>query len=244
MTAIISETEWFATPMGEYLLESEQALFDAAVIDCFGFNAVQLGAIGTDLLRQCRIPYRIVAAPTAGKLRCEFGQLPLATHSIDLLLLPHVLEFAENPHQILRDAERVLVPEGHLVISGYNPFSLWGLRRLLGKRRTYPWNGHFISLRRMKDWLALLGLEVVCGRMACYVPPLSNERWLSHLRWMDRAGDRWWPMMGGVYFLVAKKRVTGMRLIRPQWNGRKVVQVLMPRPTPTQRECQNKTHEQ
>lgn len=222
--------------MGGYLLECEQALYDAAVADCFGFNAVQLGFPSIDLLRQCRIPYRIVASREQGDLRCDFGQLPLATHSIDLLLLPHVLEFAENPHQILRDAERALVPEGHLVISGFNPFSMWGVRRVFGRRRDYPWGGRFISLRRMKDWLALLGLEVVAGRMGCYAPPLGKARWLSYLRWMDRAGDRWWPMMGGMYFLVAKKRVVGMRLIRPHWNGRKVAQILMPRPTPTQRE--------
>jgi SAM-dependent methyltransferase len=230
--------------MGAYVLWREQAAFDAAVADLFGFNAVQLGFPGVDLLRHCRIPFHVTAAPGDGTLKCEFWQLPFATHSIDLLLLPHILEFSENPHQILRDAERTLVPEGHIVISGFNPVSLWGARHFCRRRTGYPWQGNFISLGRLKDWLALLGLEVVAGRMACYAPPLKNEKWLAHLGWMDSAGDRWWPMMGGVYFLVAKKRVAGMRLIRPQWNSRTVAQTLIPRPRPTQRELQNKSHEQ
>lgn len=243
MVGIISETEWLETPLGQNVLDHERAMFDAAVVDLFGFNAVQLGLPGVDLLRQCRIPHRFNASANQGRLRCDFGQLPLATGSIDLLLLPHVLEFSRTPHQVLRDAERTLVPEGHLVISGFNPVSLWGVRHSLYKRAGYPWNGNFIPLMRMKDWLALLGLEVVAGRMACYAPPCKNGRWLKRMEWMDKAGDRWWPMMGGVYFLVAKKRVAGMRLIRPQWGSRSLARALMPRPRPTQKECQKTTHE-
>ena len=243
MVGIISETEWLETPLGQNVLEHERAMFDAAVVDLFGFNAVQLGLPGVDLLRQCRIPHRFNAAANQGRLRCDFGQLPLATGSIDLLLLPHVLEFSQTPHQVLRDAERTLVPEGHLVISGFNPVSFWGIRHSLYKRGSYPWNGKFIPLMRMKDWLALLGMEVVAGRMACYAPPCKNGRWLKRMEWMDKAGDRWWPMMGGVYFLVAKKRVAGMRLIRPQWGSRNLARALMPRPRPTQKEYQKTTHE-
>lgn len=244
MAAIISESGWLATPLGEYVLECEQEMFDAAVADLFGFNAVQLGFSSIDLLRQCRIPFHLAASAGEGALKCEFGQLPFATNSIDLMLLPHVLEFAGNPHQVLRDVERSLVPEGHIVVSGFNPVSLWGGRHLFCKRSGYPWQGRFISLGRIKDWMALLGLEVTAGRMACYAPPLKSEKWLAHLRWMDNAGDRWWPMMGGVYFLVARKRVAGIRLIRPQWSGRSVAQALIPRPRPTQRELQNKSSEQ
>jgi hypothetical protein len=242
MPAIISESEWLATPLGAYALAREQTLYDAAVADIFGFNAVQLGLPSVDLLRQCRIPYHLAVSPEHGAMRCDSGQLPLATHSVDLLLLPHVLEFAENPHQTLRDAERALVPEGHIIISGFNPVSWWGIRYLFCKRTGYPWRGRFISLMRMKDWLALLGLEVVAGRMACYAPPLQSAKWLARLDWMDRAGDRWWPMMGGTYFLVAKKRVAGMRLIRPQWGSKSFAQVLVPRPT--QKEFQKSKHEQ
>ncbi len=212
-------------------------MFDAAVADIFGFNAVQLGMPQLDLLRDSRMPFRCAASSGGSTaLRCEFEQLPLATGSVDLLLLPHVLEFADNPHQVLRDAERALVAEGHIVISGFNPVSFWGLRRACCEKRGYPWRGRFISLMRLKDWLALLGFEIVAGRMACYTPPFAREQWLSRTAWMDKAGDRWWPMMGGVYFLVARKKVVGMRLIRPQWNNN-LARVFVPKPT-QKTECQ------
>lgn len=239
---VATEHEWLQTPLGSYLLAQEQALYDAAVADLFGFNALQLGMTDVDLLQHCRIPYRIRAGEQGRPaIMCEATQMPFAANSVDLLLLPHVLEFSSNPHDTLREAERILLPEGHVVISGFNPASLWGMRRLFNRRGGYPWEGKFISLLRLKDWLALLGFEVVAGRMACYAPPVPKTRWFERCRFMDRAGDRWWPMLGGVYFLVAKKRVVGMRLIRPSWNGARVARAFMPRPT-QKTECQRKEH--
>ncbi len=244
MTATYTEQDWLQTPLGAYLLVQEQALFDAAVVDLFGFNALQLGMPEVDLLRNCRIPFRFKAAMQgAPTLRCDSVQLPFAANSADLVVLPHVLEFSANPHDTLREAERILLPEGHLVLSGFNPLSLWGARRLLDHDREYPWNGKFIHLLRLKDWLALLGFEVMAGRMGCYLPPVRTESWLKRSQFMDRAGDRWWPMLGGIYFLVAKKRVSGMRLIKPSWNGARMAQVLMPKPT-QKAECQKSSHEQ
>jgi ubiquinone/menaquinone biosynthesis C-methylase UbiE len=95
---------------------------------------------------------------------CDFRQLPFAAHSIDLVVMPHVLEFRADPHQILREVERVLIPEGEVLITGFNPISIWGLRRALPNcPGHFPWNGHYLSVRRLKDWLQLLGFEVERG---------------------------------------------------------------------------------
>ena len=163
-------------------------MYDHAVADIFGFNAVQLGLGQLNLLENSRMPFKCKTTPESGAFRCHYESLPLATASVDLILMPHLLEFAHNPHQVLRDAERALVPEGHLIISGFNPISLWGLRRLCCNKQGYPWRGRFMSLMRLKDWCALLGLEVVAGRMGCYAPPLAREKWLKRMDWMDRAG--------------------------------------------------------
>lgn len=218
----MNEAEWFETPLGRHLLSREQAYFDDTVSDLFGFNALQLGLTQFDFLRSNRIALRagLGRGPNV-RIRAEFEHLPVATQSIDLLLLPHVLEFASNPHQILREVERVLMPEGHVIITGFNPLSLWGLKRFFNRRSGhYPWTGSFISLPRMKDWLSLLNFEMAGGRLCCYAPPLSNPQWIERCRFMEEAGDRWWPLGGGVYFLLAKKRVHGMRLITPAWNER------------------------
>lgn len=213
--------EWFETPLGCYLMAREQDYFDHAVADIFGYNALQLGLAEHDLLRANRIPLRLrlnAAGPV--QIKADFRDLPITGNSTDLVLLPHVLEFSEHPHQIVREVARVLRPEGHVVISCFNPWSLWGFRRLFDFRGCYPWRGHFINLPRLKDWLTLLGLEITAGRMNCYAPPCAQQKWLDRFGFMEKAGDRWWPIAGGVYFLQAVKRVRGLRLIMPKWSDR------------------------
>ena len=211
------QNNWISTSLGQYLLSREQDMYDKKVGDIFGFNAVQLGLLQMDTLKNSRIPHVMHVGNSAGELLCESDYLPFAESCIDLICLPHVLEFSENPHQTLREAERVLVPEGHLILTGFNPISAWGLKYALTQQDDYPWNGQFFTLSRIKDWLALLGLEFISGEMHCYEPPINNQKWLNRFTFMDKLGDQWWPMMGGVYFIVAKKRVVNMTLLKPNW---------------------------
>lgn len=210
---------WLATPLGQYLAAAESAWYDQAATDIFGYHAVQLELSQLDCLRQNRMPWRAKAGfSPAVDIRCTADQLPFAEQSIDLLVLPHVLDFAADPHAVLREAARVLVPEGRLLITGFNPHSLWGLRRLKpGQIQGAPWSGNAVSLPRLKDWLALLGLETLSGEFLCYSLPVQREGWLSKTRFLELAGDRWWPAAGGVYCLEVVKRVKGMRIIEPSW---------------------------
>ena len=212
---------WLQSPQGSYVLEWEQAKIDALVADIFGFHALQLGLPQVDYLRDNRIPLRLKAGESGlVDVRCDLRQLPFASASLDLVVLPHVLEFLPDPHQMLREVERVLIPEGQVVIAGFNPLSLWGLRRYLPGQREglFPWNGNYLSVLRLKDWLALLGFEVDRGNFGCYAPPFTQEKWFHRSRFLELAGDRWWGFAGGVYLLLAVKRVPGMRLILPAWN--------------------------
>jgi len=213
-----SLNEWLRTPQGQYLLAREQEYFDHSVTDIFGYNAVQLGLSQHDFLRNSRMPLRFTAAKQEAQVLMELEELPFESGSIDLALLPHILEFHKNPHQILREIERCLRPEGHVIISGFNPRSLWGLRRVFRSKKGYPWCADFIALSRLKDWLALLGFEIVGGGFACYAPPMISPKWLERFHFMEPAGDRWWAVCGGIYYLQAVKRVPGMRIIKPQWN--------------------------
>lgn len=174
---------------------------------------------------------------SVGLLHCDPLALPFPSHSLDLVVLPHTLELAADAHQTLREVERVLVPEGRVVILGFNPASLWGLRQWggrLGQRLGgatpsaadaadphasgglfMPRAGEFIALRRLRDWLRLLSFEVERGGFGCYRPPLASQLWLDRYAWIEKAGDRWWPMFGAVYMVSAVKRVRGMRIIAP-----------------------------
>ncbi len=252
--SIIELGSWLGTPPGRYLLAWEQDRLDHAVADVFGYHALQLGLPEVEGLRNNRMPHRWVACdsllpsalmpvtpalpappgdsllstllpPERVSLFCEFDALPFPNNSVDLLVLPHALELARDPHQTLREVERVLVPEGRVVIAGFNPASLWGVRQRAGRLRQrlargghgsslyLPSAGEFIGYWRLRDWLRLLGFEVEVGQFGCWRPPVKTQPWLDRFEWMDRLGDRWWPVLGGVYFLVAVKRVRGMRLV-------------------------------
>jgi SAM-dependent methyltransferase len=229
--AIIGLAEWLRTPAGRYLLAWEQQHLDAAVADIFGFHALQLGLPALAALKANRMPHRWVSADGADgangaavALHCDFDALPFANQSLDLLVLPHSLELARDPHLTLREVERVLMPEGRVVILGFNPASLWALRQRLGrlKRRLgiarrqplfLPSESEFIGYRRLRDWLRLLSFEVEAGRFGCYRPPARSEKWMTRFGWAEGFGDRWLPVFGAVYSLTAVKRVRGMRLV-------------------------------
>lgn len=236
--AIEGFSAWLETPQGRYILRWEQAKHDLLVADIFGFNAVQIGFPQLDFLHSSRISFRfrccdngdigVVNSALGGVLGgvlSDQHHLPFASNSIDLIVLPHLLEFSTNPHQILREVARVLVPEGSVIVTGFNPFSLWGLRRTLAGHQGQPqppWQGHYIGLPRLRDWLALLGFETRSGAFGCYAPPMQQEKWLTRWHFMESAGDRWWPIAGSVYILQAIKRQHGMRLITPKWHDRKI----------------------
>ena len=233
--AIIALGPWLETPAGAYVRAWQQARFDILTADIFGFNAMQLGLPQIDALKANRMPHRWLTdthVPERAQQGDEnsadrvvvvhdFAELPFASQSLDLVVLPHVLEFSPEPHQILREVERVLIPEGQVIISGFNPASLWGLRQVTGRltgAHFLPQDGEFISLLRLKDWLKLLSMEVNRGHFGCYAPPCVTDKWLSRFDFMEKAGDRWWPYLGAVYIVQAIKRVRGMRLIGPVWS--------------------------
>jgi SAM-dependent methyltransferase len=210
--------DWLATPLGHYLASAEMDWYDRTVMDIFGYKAVQLELPQLDCLRANRMAWHLSAGQCVGvDLRCSTEALPFASQSLDLLVLPHVLDFAANPQAVLHEAERVLMPEGRLLITGFNPWSLWGLRRLQNGSHPAPWRGNFVALPRLKDWLLGLGFDTIQGEFLCYGLPVQREKWLSRSHFLEDVGDRWWPAAGGVYCLDMVKRVHGMRLIGPCW---------------------------
>jgi SAM-dependent methyltransferase len=244
--SIIELAAWMRSAPGQCLLRWEQQHLDQAVADVFGYHALQLGLPELQGLRANRMPHRWVASDSVqaaqsltlpiedepnslpfdadAALHCDFDALPFPNQSLDLVVLPHALELSRDPHLTLREVERVLVPEGRVMILGFNPASMWGLRQRLGRARSavglggrgslyLPRAGEFLGYWRLRDWLRLLSFEVEGGRFGCFRPPYRSERWLERSAWMEGVGERWWPVFGAVYFLVAVKRVRGMRLV-------------------------------
>ncbi|MCD8504978.1 MAG: class I SAM-dependent methyltransferase [Burkholderiaceae bacterium] len=228
-TPIVELQRWFDSPVGRYVHRWEQQRIDDLLVDVFGYRAIQYGLADFNYLAANRMPFKAYAGPRKltdaqrlgwqASLVCQPEEMPFDSDSIDLLVLPHTLETSEDQHMVLREAHRVLMPEGRLVIAGFNPWSLWGLRARL------PWISPWfptgdegeLSPNRLKDWLKLLSFEIDRGHFGCYAPPCRSQEWLDRFDFMDPAGDRWWPIFGATYVVSAVKRVAGMRLITPVW---------------------------
>jgi SAM-dependent methyltransferase len=219
---------WFDSALGRALQAAESQQLRAVLPTLYGTVALQLGRIGEfDLMDACVAPTRILLDTRAGSERCQVRalveELPLDGKSVDVAILPHTLDFSTDPHQVLRETARVLRPEGHAVVLGFNPVSLWGVRRLFARRpRAAPWCGNFYRLARIKDWLKLLDLELTHGQMLFYRPPVAHEALRDRLHVLDKMGDRWWPMMAAVYLVVAKKRVHGVTPLPVAWKARRL----------------------
>lgn len=236
-TAQDANNDWFHSPAGRYVARWASATAESLLGDVFGLQAAQIGCESLDLMAGNRIqhrfrcltgnhgtalPSRIGSNVTPIALEADAAALPFDSDSMDLLVLPFMLEAHPDPHQVLREAQRVLRPEGRLLILGLNPISLWGVRNYFSRLARpdtfgFPWPANYLSVLRLKDWLKLLDFEVSRGHFGCYAPPCQRESTFSHLNWLELAGNRWWGFAGGCYAVVAVKRIPGMTLLTPSW---------------------------
>lgn len=219
-------------PVTERVLAWEQTQADDLLADVFGYHALQMGWPALHSLRSNRMPHRWTVCTEfephrspdvhltetiAGVDVCfDSRAWPWRADSLDLVVLPHALECSTDPHACLREVERVLIPEGQVLITGLNPMSFWGWQSERAHGKTPDATGFesgLIGYRRLRDWLRLLGFEVQVSRFAGWSPALTSERWMKRLHALEVLGQRWWPIFGGVYLILATKRVPGGRLL-------------------------------
>jgi len=218
---------WCRQPLGQQLTAAEQELLRDVLGDIFGYHLVQLDpACQSDSLAASRIVHRVVQSCTDRGLEQAPGllgraeALPLQSDSIDAFVLSHVLELAQDAHQLLREIDRCLVAEGHLIILGFNPYGWWGARKFLfGWRGNVPWSLRFVSLPRLKDWLSLLGFDTVRTRYLFPHPPwqYGSGSGKNRITLWQRLHRDSWPLLAASYLLVARKRVTTLTPIKPRW---------------------------
>ena len=220
------------SPVAERVLAWEQSQADALLADVFGYHALQMGWPALQSLRSNRMPHRwtvstefesprapdVLASGTTPDVDVRFDSRawPWSADSLDLVVLPHALERSADPHACLREVTRVLIPEGQVLITGLNPMSFWGWQYERAQRKTSNGFGSEVGLigyRRLRDWLRLLGFEVQVSRFAGWTPAMASERWMRRFNALDTLGQRWWPIFGGVYLILATKRVPAGRLL-------------------------------
>lgn len=220
-------SEWFSSPLGQLLVANEQALVDEQLHNLFGYHLLQLSvAKDLDLTRASRISHCFALYPQRAEHplvagRTDFNHLPLPANSIDLVLLHHVLDYSQSPHHVLREASNVLISQGHVVVVGFNPWSMFGLWRWLARffSRAPQWRHQSLRLGRVLDWLAVLDFEPIVIQQGFYCPPCHKPNTIKYLQWMERWGKRFNLPWGGFYLIVARKDSVTLTPIKPQWQG-------------------------
>lgn len=203
--------EWYASGLGEALHERIAARTGAILRDLYALHCVQIGGTqyGVDLLTGRGLIHRVhLTGDGCDGFRADPAQLPLATRSVDLVVLAHALEFSPDPHRLLREVDRVLKLDGHVLAIGFNPWSLFGLRRVVGGH-WIPWSGYFYSPGRVTDWLTLLGIRIRWRETVWHMPPVQRGLLRHRLAAMQHLG-RVLPGAGGVFLLLARKHSVPM----------------------------------
>jgi SAM-dependent methyltransferase len=215
--------QWFQGDLGRAVLDAELDLISAALTDCFGYHLLQLGVDNNlKLYGDCRVQRCFKAGPVLplensceAFVQCNFNELPFETDSLDVVLVHHVLEFAADPHAVLRELYRVTVPHGRILLTGFNPWSLFGARmRIGGLRRDSMWRNHLLSAPRVADWLQVLGFAMEQTSFGFYHLPLRGAalyRGSADSRWSRRLP------FGGIYMITAVKQVAKFIPIKPRW---------------------------
>ena len=230
-TAYEATRHWLETPLGQQLLAQESRIVEGALDGLFGEECLQLGLWGEPrtFLQFARTQRTVCVARPGNVLKLEspsaYGRLhrlPIASDSIDIAILPHTLDFSGRPHEILREVHRVLRSDGHLIVLGFKPGGLWGLRRLIPGAGLPPHMHHPISDRQLSDWVKLLDLHIHGLKRHFFRWPLTRKRISQSQTWEQR-GQRWWPEFAACYMLTAQKRVVTLTPVKRPWLVRQKV---------------------
>ncbi len=207
-------SKWRASSYAKQYLDRERQYLKSALRQVSGPRVLQLGSvIDSDIIADIDFPQLIIADTQiehtkTSSLVLDPAFLPIREDMVSTIIVPHVLERHELPHQVLREVHRVLTPEGHIILTGFNPISMMGLQRLIFKRAVCP--GSYFTANRVSDWLQLLGFEIVASSTFQYSPLINGSRVRKLFNFLNPLGDRWLPMMGGGYMITArKKQVSG-----------------------------------
>ncbi|MDO6562516.1 class I SAM-dependent methyltransferase [Amphritea sp. 1_MG-2023] len=242
--------QWFETDLGQQLLLSERDLLDRLLPTMFGYHLLQISVDNRlDLARESPVRHQIKVNPVTelglpdSAVISRNEELPFAHNSVDVVVLHHALDFAQSPHQVLREAARVLRPGGFLLNVGFNPISWWGLyRKLKFNQESVPWQGHFISSQRMHDWLSLLELTVVKELSDYYCLPFEKQSWRQRARLIDAMTQRCSSSCGAFMLQVARKDIGGMTPVEPVSKKRKLIN--LPRVEPSTRGARGSVSEE
>jgi hypothetical protein len=223
-------SQWLQSPLSSHIISQEKACLADYLKDRLFSESIVVGEMGHEVfLETINANYKGMIAEHAqpglhlASIVGKHEELPILSNTVDLMILPHTLDFTKRPHHLLKEADRCLKAESHLVILGFNRFSLWGFRRFLSLRLRAPWCGRYKTVWKIEDWLRLLNYEILKIKRVSYSPPLKPRGFFKYLGWLSRLQATLLPFSSGVYMVVAKKKIYGLTPIKPKWRRAKLV---------------------
>lgn len=230
---------WLSQSFGSAVRSVEQKYLYELLANYFGKHGLLIGVPQqAELIKTSVTACHSLLSPlfdrnaSLNTIEGDFFELPILSGSVDLVLLPHSLECTENPRQLLAESCRIVKPEGHIVIVGFNPMSWWGVRKFFTKKNHMPWSMNFLQMTKVKKWLNLADFELIKQETILFSPPIHSKKLLHKFKLFEWLGRKIFKPFGGVYILVAKAKVVPLTPIRMSWQQRLAnVQTTMPRPT-------------
>lgn len=212
---VASPHSWQDLPLGDWLLRQQQTLLDEQLPRIFGYHILKVGSLSAELschVSSVRHQLNVARESQLAGVLAKPEHLPFQESCIDMCLLAHSLDFSKDPHQLLREVERVLTADGYIMLSGFNPISLLGLRRYVPlPRKGLPFSSRMFTPSRVKDWLNLLGFEVLSDERFAYTSFVNNR---PAPLWFERFGRDYFRMTASCYFIVARKRRAPLTPVR------------------------------
>ena len=212
---------WVYHPHGRYLLEAERKALASLLPHYFGYHLLQLGGpLHFDLLESSLINHHIRLADeiapgfSGSSVEADFTELPFLPDSIDLVVMPHTLDRLADPQALLKSVYDVLIPEGHVIILGYNAWSFWRLAKIFRRHDVLLQRAQFHGAGQVRRWLHHAGFQIVYHNSVAHRPPIADEEWIKRLLFLEPTGQLLWPHFGAVHLIVAQKRVLPFTAIR------------------------------
>ena len=225
--------DWFSSKTGQHIVRQEQGSIDTFLEKLFGYHLLQLSVCqNLELHKSSKVNHKFIMSPIKGGNAVALSEdsvLPIESEAVDVVLLHHVLEYSEHPHELLKEASRIALPSGHIIIVGFNPFSFLGLWSLIGRLRNKNavWKNHMLSTKRLADWLTLMDFSVQAINFGAYLPPSNKAQTNNFLSSINNGLQRLQAPFGGYYVVLAKKETSRLTPIKSHWKkGQKMIPVM------------------
>lgn len=231
--------QWLAHFLGSQVLAAEKAMLFSFLEKLYGKHTLLIGTPKQHTLLEASVmPQQLLVSPLFSKsidasyIESDLHELPIASGLVDLVIVPHTFELIDNPQQLLTEACRIVKPDGHIIVFGFNPYSFWGLKKRWMKSKNSPWSNHFTEINKIKNWLSLAEFQLMQQETFFFRPPIQHASLFKKLKWLEKLGEICFSPFGGIYMLMAQSKSIPLTPIKMRWQQQlSGVRATIPKPT-------------